>query len=261
VSEAAPGRVLRLAVIGWGLGDLALGRRGAAIAWLVVEALTLAVTAVLTVLLVETTWYLVPFLAGSLFVVLWATQAVLAYRRAVSRHGEAPPTPRGSPAATIAWLTIPLLVWGTGFWLVAGSSGSPDAVLDRFVATWPAAGTEGSGLGALSQDPAALETVAAAAIRRLEQMCSEGQLNEDCAQGSESLLRDVRIRLDPRVGERQRAVAEVVEYERVSTRFLGIFAASELRPVPLVPLLELELAAQPAALGSQRWTIVNAEPL
>jgi len=261
VSEAAPGRVLRLAVIGWGLGDLALGRRGAAIAWLIAEAIALAATIVLTVLLVETTWYLVPFVAGALFVVLWAAQAVIAYRRAVSRHGEAPPTPRGSPAAAIAWLTIPLLVWGTGFWLVAGSFGSPDAVLDRFVAAWPEAGTEASALGALGDDPAALESTAAAVIARLERMCDEGGLNEDCAQGSESLLRDVRIRLDPRVGDRQRAVAEVVEYERVSTRFLGIFAASELRPVPLVPLLELELAAEPAALGSRRWTIVNAEPL
>lgn len=261
MSEAAPGRVLRLAVIGWGLGDLALGRRGPAIAWLIAEALALAATIVLTVLLVETTWYLVPYLAGALFVALWAIQAVIAYRRAVGRHGEARPTPRGSPAAAIAWLTIPLLVWGTGFWLVAGSFGSPDAVLDRFVAAWPEARTDASALGALADDPAALESAAAAALGRLEQLCSDGQLNEDCAQGSESLLRDVRIRLDPRVGDRQRAVAEVVDYERVPTRFLGIFAASELRPVPLVPLLELELAAEPAALGSRRWTIVNVEPL
>jgi len=261
VSEAAPGRVLRLAVIGWGLGDLALGRRGVAIAWLATELLALAGTGILTVLLADTTWYLVPYLAGALFVALWAVQAVVAYRRAVGRHGAAPPTPRGSPAAAIAWLTIPMLLWGTGFWLVAGTHGSADAVLDRFVAVWPQAGTDASPLAELGADPAVLEEAAAATIHRLELMCSAGELNEDCAQGSESLLRDVRIRVDPRVGDRQHAVAEVVTYERVSSKFLGIFDASELRPVPLVPLLELELRAEPAALGSQRWTIVNVAPL
>ena len=32
-----PGRVLRLALLAWGLGDLAMGRRTAGIAWLIAE--------------------------------------------------------------------------------------------------------------------------------------------------------------------------------------------------------------------------------
>lgn len=263
MSGAAPGRVLRRAVIGWGLGDLALGRRRAGIAWLIAEIGALLGTGVLTYLLADTTWYLVPYLAGAGFVALWAAQAVRAYHRAVGHaaDGEAPPAPRRSPAAVITWLTVPLLVWGTGFWLMAGASGSPDAVLDRFVAAWPAAASDPSAIGRLGTDPAGLAAVAASVIDRLEQMCDAGTLNQDCAQGPESLLRDVRIRVDPRVGDRERAVAEIVRYERLPTRFLGIFAATELQPVPLVPLLELELEARPAALGSERWAIVNVEPL
>ena len=41
--------------------------------------------------------------------------------------------------------------------------------------------------------------------------------------------------------------------------FLGIFEATKLVPVPIAPILRLDLAAQPAALGSARWIIVNAD--
>ena len=42
-----------------------------------------------------------------------------------------------------------------------------------------------------------------------------------------------------------------------SQTFLGIFEATELVPVPIAPILRTE--AQPAPLGSARWTIVNAQ--
>ena len=42
-----------------------------------------------------------------------------------------------SPAATIAWLALPLLAWGTGFWLVAAEGSTPAAALDAFVERWP----------------------------------------------------------------------------------------------------------------------------
>jgi hypothetical protein len=49
-----------------------------------------------------------------------------------------------------------------------------------------------------------------------------------------------------------------VRFERRPTRFLGIFAASELVAVPVEPVLQLRLAPQGAALGAQRWAVVNA---
>jgi hypothetical protein len=260
VTAAAPGRVLGLAVIGWGLGHIALGRLRSGIAWLTAEVIGLIVTIGLSILLIDTTWYLVPFLCGAAFIVAWATQAVIAYRGALT-HTEAEATPRRSPAASIAWLTLPLLVWGTGFWLVAGRSGSPEAVLDRFVTAWPQATEAGDPFASLTDDPAALASASRDALIRLEGLCAAGQLTSDCGVAPEALLRDVRIRLDPPIGDRATAVAQVVRYVRHETRFLGIFAGSELEPVPYVTLLELRLAAEPAPLGSRRWTIVNAEPL
>ena len=262
MSGAAPGRVLRLSVAAWGLGELALGRSRSGLAWLAAEVGLLAVTVWLTVLLIATTWYLLPYLAGAAFLVLWALQAVLAYRHALGRLGAEAPTPRRSPAGAIAWLAVPLLVWGTGFWLVAGSAGSPEAILDRFVTAWPQPDdTRADELTGLAVDPGQLLSASAAALDQLRQLCAAGQLTEDCAGAPEALLRDVRMRLDAPVAGRARAVAELVRYERRETRFLGLFAASELEPVPVRTLLELQLATEPGPLGSERWTIVNASPL
>jgi hypothetical protein len=261
VTTAAPGRVLGLAVIGWGLGHLALGRRRSGVAWLAAELAMLTGTIVLSLLLIDTTWYLVPFGAGAAFIAAWAAQAVLAYRAAIGSADAAAPTPRRSPAASIAWLTLPLLVWGTGFWLIAGSAGSPEAVLDRFVTAWPRALDETDPFASLTDDPALLASAATQALDRLEELCAAGQLTSDCSVAPEALLRDVRVRLEEPIGGRATAVAEVVRYERRETRFLGLFAAAELEPVPFVSLLELELGTEPAALGAQRWTIVNAQPL
>ena len=54
------------------------------------------------------------------------------------------------------------------------------------------------------------------------------------------------------------AVAEIVHFERQPRKFLGVFEASELVPVPIAQILRLDLAAQPAPFGSARWIIVNA---
>jgi hypothetical protein len=261
VSRAAPGRVLRLAIAGWGLGHLALGRRIGA-AWLAAELVALATTGILTVLLVDTTWYLLPFACGAAFMILWALQAVLAYRHAIGDVMPDTPTPRRSPAASIAWLTLPLLVWGTGFWLVAGGAGSPQAVLDRFETAWPQARAERLlAFEGLSAEAAALDAAAGQALQRLVGLCAAGQLTEDCASSPAALLRDVRLRVDSIGPEGATAVAELVTYERHETSFFGIFDASELEPVPVLDLLTLELTAEPAALGSKRWTIAGATPL
>ena len=259
MTGAAPGRVLRLAILGWGLGDLAMGRRLAGTVWLIAEAVALGAVAALTALFADTTWYLLPFLAGMGFIVAWSAQAIAAYRRAQRSGGAFPTAPTGSAAAAVAWLTVPLLAWGTGFWLFGAEAATPGAVLNRFVIAWPAADAPAWD-PSISERPAQLTDAAAAARERLRALCAGGMLADDCGAAPENLLHNIRVRITEETGVRATAVAEVVRFERRPSRFLGIFEASELVPVPTEPILRLQLATRPGWLGAARWTIVNAEP-
>lgn len=261
----SPGRVLRLAVVAWGLGHLSMGRRLSGAAWLGTEAVALAAVAASTLLFADTTWYLIPFLLGMAFIAGWMAQAVLAYRAALRLHGAIPPTERRSPAAAAAWLTLPLLAWGTGFWLIGAGAATPAAVVDRFVSGWQAATSAADGRPypagwPPAEDPRVVEGAALAAVDRLRDLCAAGLPAESCAAGS-GLLRDVRVRISVAPeGDAATAVAELVRYERRPSRIFGLVTASELVPVPLQRILTLQLAARPAALGGARWTIVNAQP-
>lgn len=261
MSAAAPGRVLRLSLVAWGLGELAMGRRYVGSTWLLAEAGGLAVVALSTWLLRAGTWYLVPFLLGMAFIGVWAAQAVLAYRRAQRQAGQAtPPTSRRSPAAVAAWLTLPLLAWGTGYWLLAADQASPAAVVDRYLSGWTdaAAGRSSAWTELPSEDPALAISVAASATSRLRALCASGALAVGCADDAGTLISDIRFRIDATGEEAATAVAEVVRFERRPTRILGIFPGTELVPVALREILRLELAARPAPLGSRRWTIAAA---
>jgi hypothetical protein len=261
VSDAAPGRVLRLSLVAWGLGELAMGRRYAGSTWLLAEAVGLALIGLASWLLLDTTWYLLPFLLGMAFIGVWSVQAVLSYGRAQRLAGQAtPPTARRSPAAVAAWLTLPLLAWGTGFWLVAADRASPAAVVDRVLSDWAdaAAGQPVAWDLAGAGDSAALSSTMAAATARLRGLCAAGTLPADCDDDPGTVLRDVRFRIDASGQDAAVAVAEVVRFERRPTSVLGIFPASELVPVALQEILRLDLVARPAALGSQRWTVVAA---
>lgn len=260
MTAPTPGRVLRLAVLAWGLGDLALGRTSVGIAWLVAEAALLAALAAATTLFADTSWYLLPFLLGMAFIAAWAAQAVAAYRRARRLQGAISPPPSRSPAATVAWLTVPLLLWGTGFWLVAAQAATPAAVVDRFVSRWAETdATAAERYAALAEDPAALDVQARAALDRLRELCQAGDLPEDCSTATQNLLRDVRVRIERRGETRAVATAEVVRFERRPSTFLGLLQTSELVPVVIERILDLELEAGEATLGATRWTIVNAE--
>jgi len=264
-SEAAaanPGRVLRFALLAWGLGDLALGRRPAGIAWLLAELVAVGVVGYLFIGLADTTWYLVPFLAGVLFLIAWATQAAIAYRTALRRHAAGSPPSRAA-AAAIAWLTIPLLVWGTGFWLASGSAAGPAAALDRFESSWPSLASGGTLDPELDAD-ARLSAAAGVALGTLQLLCAQGALSGDCSTNARNLVRDVRIALTTVGSDTATATVTVVSFERRPSQFLGIFAGTELVPVPRRTLLTLHLRAVPAPLpgglqlGAQRWRIVDA---
>ncbi|HEX6129985.1 MAG TPA: hypothetical protein VF071_13275 [Candidatus Limnocylindria bacterium] len=261
MSAPTPERAMRLALIGWGLADLAMGRTRRGVAWLALELIMIAAIVATSVLLADTTWYLAPYLLGVAFLALWAAHAVRAYHRARSLQGASTAAPR-SPAATIAWLTLPLLAWGTGFWLFAAEAATPAAVMDRFVSRW--ADLEPMSPGPLLirlQGMDEVERAAAIALYRLAERCEAGLLADDCGDATENLLRDVRVTIAERDGTHASAEAELVQYRRVPTNLFDVFEGSELVPVPVASVLRLELEAVPAALGSREWTIVNAEAL
>lgn len=239
-----PGRVLRRALLGWGLGHLALGRAGLGTALLLAELVGLGLVVWLTVGLADTSAYLVPFLAGVAFLAAWAWQAVAAYRSARALLPDRSTPPPRSPALAMGWLAVPLLAWGAGFWVIGAGSATPAAVLDRFVTAW--------GAGALAADdwPPAVGDAAARAA--------------DGLGSTPDRFRDVRLRVRDRSADRATAVAEAIHYERRESRFLWIFPGSELVPVADREVLALELVAQPAELpgggdiGAVRWRVVDA---
>ncbi len=241
-----PGTVLRRALAAWGLGHLALGRRAAGIALLAAEAVSLGLVWWLTVELAGTSAYLVPFLAGMAFIAAWAWQAVAAYQLAHVTRVARPPTPERSPAAAIGWLSLPLLVWGSGFWLIGEGAGTPAAVLDSFVTEW-SRGELGSAW------PSEVRSAARIAERRL---------------GSESdRFHDVRFSVEEVGPGRARAVAQSIHYERRPSTFLGVFPGSELVPITDERVLALEFESVPVELpifgdvGAVRWILVGADPL
>lgn len=239
-----PGRVLGRALLGWGLGHLALGRATAGWALLASEVVAALLVAWLTIALASSSAYLVPFLAGVAFLAAWAWQAIAAYRAARARQAEPSDAPERSPAAAIGWLSLPLLAWGAGFWLIGAGAATPAATLDRFVTAW----TDGT----LEADGWALAVVDAAA-----------DADRDLGSARER-LRDVRFTIVEASNTRAAAVAEAIHYERRPSSFLGVFQGSELYPVADEQLLSLELAAVPVQLlgggdiGAVRWELVDA---
>jgi hypothetical protein len=265
---ATPGSVLRRSLLIWGLGDLASGGRQVGLSLMFGEVAALAALAYLVIGLAQTTWYLVPFLGGVAFLLAWAAQAVGAYHRAQRRQGATGPTQPRSPAATVAWLSLPLLLWGTGFWVVGASGASPAAVLDRFEGRWPdLQRTQATPLAAdLAANPAAVTAAAATALHALSALCRAGALSADCGEAPENLLRNVRITIRNQTPDTAQAIAETVRYERRASRFLGIFSGTELVPVAQTTVLVVDLRAVASPLpggidlGAQRWQIVNAQP-
>jgi hypothetical protein len=243
VTAPDPGRVLRRALVAWGLGHLAVGRTALGRWLLVAEAAAIGLVAWLTAGLADSSAYLLPFIGGMAFLAAWAWQAIDAYRIAHALQPARPPTPERSPAAAIGWLSIPLLIWGSGFWVIGAGASSPAAVLDRFMTAWTR-----DELGD-RWPPEVVEAARAAATDR-----STGP----------DRLRNVRISLVARGARDATAVAEAIHYERRASRFLGIFTGSELVPVPEETLLTLELIADPVELpgggdiGALRWELASA---
>jgi hypothetical protein len=245
VTGPDPGRVLRLALLAWGLGHLAIGRRTMGRGLLVAEAIAFLLVAWLTAGLATSSAYLLPFLVGIGFLGVWAWQAIDAYRAAHALQAARAPTPVRSPAIAIGWLSLPLLAWATGFWLVGARDANPSAVLDRFVTAWSSGELQP---GRWSQS---VRSTAERAARNLG--------------GDADRFRDVRIRVVQQRDRGATAVAEKIHFERRDTRLLGLFPGTELVPVADEVVLELELEASPVELpgggdiGAVRWELVGAD--
>jgi hypothetical protein len=257
--------VLRRAILRWGLGDHALGERTSAIGWLLAELIGLGVVVVASLSLANSTWYLVPFVLGAAFIGLWGYQAVRAFHLATRRQAAAPPTPRRSPAAAMAWLTVPILLWGTGFWLIGAEGVSPSAVLDRFVSDWPSLETQAPAWRTgFAADPDQLTDAGRSALIALGAECRAGTLTADCDEATVNLLRDVRVSIVNQTDRQATAIAELVDYRPQETSVLFFFHGSELVPVSRQQLLRLDLRAVPVPilgleLGARRWQIAAAE--
>ncbi len=212
-------------------------------------------SAITSVVFADTTWYLLPFLLGVLFLVAWAGQAVLAYRRAQRAQGATPPAAARSPALTIAWLALPLLLWATGFWVVAGEAATPAAVMDRFVSGWADADLDGAGRRS-GDDPRARQPPGSTGCGG---SAAAAPLADDCASARRTCCATCGCESRWRATAAPRAVAELVRFERRPSTIFGFIQATELVPVPVESILTVRLATTPAALGAVRWTIVNAE--
>jgi hypothetical protein len=246
VTAPDPGRVLVRALVAWGWGHLLVGQIGLGRALLVVEIVALLFVAWLTIGLADSSLYLVPFVAGTAFIVAWAGQAVHAYGAARGAQQATASAPMRSPAAAIGLLSLPLLVWGTGFWLIAAHHATPAGVLDRFVTAWAA--------GRLTESEWPEDI-----LREADRAAAALGTDDD-------RFRDLRVRVTEDDGERATAVAEAIHFERQPTRFLWVFPGTELVPVADDRVLTLELEARPVelpgggAIGAVRWELVRADP-
>ena len=248
----------------WGLGHLALGDVRVARRLLAAEAVAAIGLSAVTPALLDGTAYLVPFVLGMAFIVAWGAQAIAAYRAAQRVQGATGPAEPHSPAATIAWLGVPLLAWGTLFWLGAARNASPPAVLDGILAHWNELTTDATAPPWLAMDARALSRDVRAASQRLVELCRTHRIDGDCGGAPDELLHDVRFRILTADNDGATALLELVRYERRSTTFLGFVRGATTVPVPSEALLRVRLAALDGGrvlgwpLGDRRWRVVDS---
>lgn len=221
----------------------------------------------MTPALLDGTAYLVPFVLGMAFIVAWGAQAIAAYRAAQRAQGASGPAEPHSPAAAIAWLGIPLLAWGTLFWLVAARNASPATVLDGLLGHWDEIVAAPETASPLATSPSAVASDLRTAVDRLVSLCRRDQIQGDCDGPADGLLRDVRFRIVTEDEEQATAVLELIRFERRATTFLGFVRGATIVSIPREQLLRLRLEALDGGrllgwpLGDRRWRIVDSSAL
>jgi hypothetical protein len=246
-----PALVLRRALLGWGLGHMALGdRRGVLL--LAAETAGVAGLAFLVAYFAEgelSPWVYVAIVA---FLAVWGWQAVDAYRRAVELGG----VPGGAIQA-LALAPVALVAF-TGFWLFAGSGSSPAAALREYVAAWrdrrPEAASE------LFVGPVDPGVLAAQWIGqrlylsgRAAALARGRTTNLDPSRPLDGLVFEITEGpAAPSTGDRQaEAVVEFVRQETVSGSFFGLFPTATQRSVVLerIGSIRLRTVRRPTPVG------------
>ena len=258
-------KVLRRAIIGWGLGHVLLGdRRG----WLLLIAQPIAILAVagLAVALIDGTRWLVVFPPLLAVMVVWIVQAVDAYQRAVKLGGKP-----GGELSIVVLLPVALTLL-TLYWLLGGRHGSAGATLQEYIDAWMRNRPEAA--APLFVTPRTPDSVTA-------QWDAEAQMLNDhigaaySTFGAESGLDpdrpfdSLRFREPVTAGDGRVSMnVELVRNERVATTILGIVPTAGQQEVvverDMTIWLEQEPEAPPAwlpidGLGSYAWKISSID--
>ena len=258
--------MLRRSLLLWGLGHLALGDpRG----WLLVAAEIAAAAALVGGLVTlgatnAAGWLFIGLVA---FFAAWGAQAVAAYRRAVALGG------RPGGAVGILGLAPAAVIVFTGYWLLAGSAGSPAATLQRYVSAWRDDRPElAAALFQAPREPAAVKLEWRAQEAYLRSRLLELTATLGPASGLDpdrpfaALVFDFPEAAGPsgeppgplRPGTTSRAVVEIIRRETVRESFFGLVPTAAQRTVIVERIGEVVLRAESpltAVSGALVWEL------
>jgi hypothetical protein len=271
----SPSRVLWRALVGWGLGHIALGmRRG----WLLLGGEVVAVAVLVVGLLprAEGTFADIAFGGLVLFFLAWTGQAVDAYSASCARSsGDVEVTPGRGPLQVLV-LVLPATVALTSFWLFAGGAASPTAALQQYVADWRGGDAGRASMHVVADvGTADLRTAwddeAAYVEARLRALASE--LGPESGLDPAHPFASLAFSLDPEIetatestnGETATAAISIVRQATVHEAFLGLFPAASQRSVAVerVGTVHLRLVELPAPFGigppDRGWRVQDVE--
>ncbi len=221
-------KVLRHALIGWGLGHVMLGdRRG----WLllIAQPIAIAVVAILAVTLLDGTRWLTVFPPLVVLLVFWIGQAVDAHQRAL-KMGAVP----GGEMSIVLLLPVALTLL-TGFWLLGGRHGSASSTLQAYIEAWVHNRPEAAAaLFVTARTPDSVDVQWGAERQSLSAHISAAYANygEESGLDPDRPFDSLRFR-DPVVtGDgRVSMIVELVRNQRIESTFLGLIPTAGQREV------------------------------
>jgi hypothetical protein len=243
----SPRGAIRRSLAVWGWGQLATGdRRG----WLLValELVAIPVFVLLALPYARGTANGFVFVAGALFIAVWAAQALHADRRAVRRASPFAPELRRSAGVELLWLAPIVVAGATGFWSLTGPATSPDDLLADYVALWrsdhPA---DASALFAVAPDAPALAAAWERQSARLTNEAIRAAAQAGPVGGIDPADPWAAVRWEPHTGptggstdaggpDAASADAVVVRRETVRDSFFGLVPTTSDRLLPVAAL-------------------------
>jgi len=258
-------KVLRRALIGWGLGHVMLGdRRG----WLLLLAQPIAIVAVLVLALtfIDGTRWLVVFPPLVALMVVWIVQAVDAYQRALKMGARA-----GGAMAIVVLLPVALTLL-TAYWLLGGRHGSPSATVGDYIEAWmsnqPTAAAPLFGDGR-SADAVSSQWTAEDQMLHDHINAAYATYGEDSGLDPDRPFDNLRFRDPVPAGDgRVSMIVELVRNERVASTVLGIIPTAGQQEVTVERDMTIWLEQQPETpvswlpfdgFDSYSWKIVSID--